>query len=191
MAKETKFTQHTAKWSKCQGCELHAFRKNVVIFRGNVPCDVLLIGEAPGPSEDVLGAPFLGPAGKMLDGILEKAGFVHSKLKWGFTNLVGCIPKDDVSAKFAEPPITAIKACNLRLRELVEMCKPKIVIGVGKLAAQHTTDLITSDYHFEIIHPAALLRMDDVRKSGALENCLIVLEDILQDHLDIDIDLEE
>lgn len=60
-------------WKNCQRCELSAGRLNVVIAKGKLPCDVIFVGEAPGESENVIGQPFVGPAGKLLDHIIANA----------------------------------------------------------------------------------------------------------------------
>lgn len=67
------WTDHVAKWKNCDLCPLHKQRNRICIARGTVPCDVLFVGEAPGPSEDAIGQPFVGPAGKLLDQIIERA----------------------------------------------------------------------------------------------------------------------
>lgn len=67
------YQQHVADWRACTGCTLSERRNRVVLFRGSVPCDVLFVGEAPGESEDVVGTPFVGPAGKFLDGMILEA----------------------------------------------------------------------------------------------------------------------
>lgn len=61
------------RWKGCTLCSLHEGRANVVLCRGVLPCDVLVVGEAPGHSENVLGEPFVGPAGRVLDHILKES----------------------------------------------------------------------------------------------------------------------
>jgi uracil-DNA glycosylase len=96
----TPFQLHVNRWGDCQQCELHRVRHKVVLARGRVPCDVLFIGEAPGASEDVLGLPFVGPAGHMLDYIIERSIGEHNELRKekglpglrvAMTNLVCCM----------------------------------------------------------------------------------------------------
>lgn len=69
----TPWAQFVNRWKGCTTCELHATRQKVVLARGEVPCDVLLIGEAPGMAEDTIGIPFVGPAGQLLDKIIDQA----------------------------------------------------------------------------------------------------------------------
>lgn len=69
----SRYSIHVENWSDCRACELHLGRRNVVLARGALPCDVLFVGEAPGKSEDTVGAPFVGPAGQLLDTIVAGA----------------------------------------------------------------------------------------------------------------------
>ena len=93
------YKQHVQRWKSCTACKLCETRKKVVMYRGDVPCDILFIGEAPGPSEDVIGQPFIGPAGHLLDRIIDKAIQPYRKVNPNisfrkvFTNLVCFIPK--------------------------------------------------------------------------------------------------
>ena len=69
----TLFQEHQNRWKDCTDCSLHASRIKVVLARGKLPCDILFTGEAPGESENVIGRPFIGPAGKLLDDIVGQA----------------------------------------------------------------------------------------------------------------------
>ncbi len=109
---------HIHNWEACNLCNLCTQRKQVVIGRGVVPCDVFFIGEAPGASENVLGKAFVGPAGHLLDRQIEQAG--GGAYKQGFTNLVGCIPLGEDGSKTSEPPEESILACAPRVLELLE-----------------------------------------------------------------------
>ena len=106
--KKLKWKDHKEKWINCYGCDLCEQRDKVVLLRGKIPCDVLFIGEAPGVSEDTLGKPFVGPAGTLLDNIIEESDPGELKLAW--TNVIACIPKDDDGHKVKEPPRYSIEA---------------------------------------------------------------------------------
>lgn len=154
------------------------YRKSVVLLRGSVPCEVLFIGEAPGISEDLLGKPFIGPAGKNLDKWLGAVDY--SKIRYAITNLIACIPKDD-NGKAAEPPSWAIKKCSPRLREVVRLCKPGVIVCIGKHASKYCPTVLEKVYrgeYYDIIHPAAIMRMHPVQASTAIRRNLIVLEDV-------------
>lgn len=133
-----------------------------VFYRGEKTCEVLFIGEAPGNSEDVLGLPFIGPAGKLLDSILKDA--VHPKrFIWGVTNIVCCAPWDNETDKFSRktrpPSKEEAKACKPRLQELIELVQPKAVVLVGASASKYLAWCKLP--RLSIIHPAAMLRKTD------------------------------
>jgi DNA polymerase len=158
----TPFQQHAAKWRDCRRCGLCEGRTNVVLARGKVPCDVLFVGEAPWISEDALAQPFVGPAGHLLDGIIELAWRDHPKLRWAMTNLVACIPRADTTED-KDPPEEAIRACAPRLREMVALCNPRLIVRVGTLA-QQWLDVKWKNHislgkipMIDITHPGAML----------------------------------
>lgn len=190
---------HKQNWSDCQDCELCEYRDKVVLGKGKIPCDILFIGEAPGISEDTLGKPFVGPAGHLLDRIIERS--LHPALKLAFTNLVGCVPKDSSGSKTKEPPRGSIEACQERLKEFVHLAKPKAIVLVGKLPAKHIygqaqfsdeedASLPWLDENkgefgehlefVEIIHPAFILRADQSQRGLAIQRCEIILEDLVE-----------
>jgi uracil-DNA glycosylase len=241
----------------------------VVLARGRIPAPILLCGEAPGVSEDVLGSPFIGPAGKLLDHILARA--IDGQFDYCLTNLVGCIPRvpppvvvnmrkseydvridrqsewgnpfvigkdgtrSEVIDKYAdwlpmqlklvgklqslagkrlgcycypqpchgdvivklfsevigndkvsEPPEESIKTCSERLAEFISICKPKLIVMVGKLADKwvpRVTEQIErrrgekAVQWASITHPAAILRMDVSQRGLAIQRCIVTLED--------------
>src|ERR1700677_3497947 len=88
----TPWQAHKQRWQDCDKCLLRKHRQRVVLARGSIPAQVLLIGEAPGNAEDSLGQPFKGVAGQLLDRIVEEA--VPKDVKMCYSNLVCCIPLD-------------------------------------------------------------------------------------------------
>lgn len=177
----TPYERHRKIWNKCKRCELHRQRRNVCLARGSVPCDVLFIGEAPGVSEDVLGRPFVGPAGKLTDRIIEEA-LGESHLRCALTNLVACFPREAKEEGNNEPPEVAIEACARRLKAFVGLCKPKLIVYVGKLAAKHGKLSVDTDCPFvEIIHPAAILRMDVSQQGLAFQRAVVTIADAVEE----------
>ncbi len=140
----SKYQIHATKWKECVRCDLHHCRDRVVLTRGQIPCEVLFIGEAPGSSENVLGVPFIGPAGKLLDQLIESAQLDHRDVRIAFTNLVACVPKEN-GQKIGEPAKEWIQACAPRLIDFVSLCKPKAIIYVGKLAAKWAPDILFTE----------------------------------------------
>lgn len=186
----SRWKNHVEKWKDCSLCSLCEGRNRVVLARGKVPCDVLFIGEAPGINEDVLGRPFEGPAGKLLDQLVGEAlaACPGQDLRLAYTNLVGCIPRPDKgSKKFKEPPAEAIEACAPRLNELVCMCKPRLIVLVGKLAEKAIEGQAQFGPEWEgemaqvieflgIVHPAAILRAEVVRRELMCQKQVVYLE---------------
>jgi uracil-DNA glycosylase family 4 len=184
----TPYQKHVAKWSNCEECELCERRTRVVLLKGVVPSPILFIGEAPGASEDVLGKPFVGPAGKLLEGMLEECNLPCS---YAMTNLVACIPKVDGSVKLGEPPEDSILACADRLEECLKLCKPELVVAVGRLSEKWLPKLFGSldagilqaKYYpavgslVTITHPAAILRMSVIQKEIAIQRCIVTITD--------------
>lgn len=176
------YSEHKERWNSCTLCSLCNGRNNVVLARGTIPAPVLLCGEAPGESENVLGRPFTGPAGHLLDRMLEEAW--QGKVKYALTNLVACIPRDEKRTKTEEPPKEAILACAPRLREFITLCKPRVIIAVGQLAAKWLPKLLNKDekgvitehdhVFVDILHPAAILRMES-NQSLAIKRCIVTL----------------
>jgi uracil-DNA glycosylase family 4 len=184
---------HKKKWQGCTRCLLckNKGRKNVVIYRGVVPCDVLFIGEAPGTSENAEGLPFWGPAGKLLDDIIQRAyqSLYADYEDWNksltirtaFTNLVGCIPLGEGGIKATEPPLEAIQACSERVREFFVMAKPKLVVCVGELAVVHTGYIQCQVDYIHIVHPAAILRAELVRQAIPIKKCVVTIADAVRE----------
>lgn len=195
------YQQHVNKWKDCTRCDLHETRKHVVLARGSIPCDVLFVGEAPGESEDVLGAPFKGPAGKLLDEIVRRAwqeAGVDSELRWAMTNLVACIPRDqDEGGKAAEPEVESIESCAPRLQEFVIITKPKLIVCVGSLAR----DWLDPKYkgciklggnrvipRIDIVHPAYILRLNIAQRGLTIQRCVVAVANAIEEYCSEDTD---
>lgn len=180
----TPLQRHFKRWENCIACPLCETRKHVVLLRGVAPCDVLFIGEAPGKSEDNLGSPFVGPAGQLLDRIIERSGFNQSRLTKAFTNLIACIPLDPYSKKKVdEPSEESIDACQDRLEEVVLLCRPRAIICVGDLAAKYVPKRFGTNHaeRFDkIIHPAAILRADVTKQELLARRAAVSIEDVVR-----------
>lgn len=174
---------HKEKWKDCKLCNLCNTRKNVVLARGSIPCDIVFIGEAPGFSEDVIGQPFVGPAGHLLDRIIEEAN-PGNKWDMAFTNLIACIPKENLNQKVTEPPEESIIACHERLKEFIKLCEPQLIVCVGKVADRR---ILANFGHSDaknfltIIHPASILRMNISQKELAIQRVVVKISDALDE----------
>jgi DNA polymerase len=112
----------------CQDCELHATAKTVcLVGDGPVPCDVMLIGEAPGACEDEVGRPFVGRSGNVLDQALEQVGLPRSGIF--ITNTAKCRPPGNRTPRKAE-----IHACRKYLLRELEEVKPRFILLLGATA---------------------------------------------------------
>ena len=175
------YQAHVQKWGDCRRCELSKGRKKIVLLRGQLPCDVLFVGEAPGESEDVLGSPFVGPAGKLLDHIVKHAVDGHT-VRYALTNLVGCFPKEAKGTGNHAPPDEAIKACSPRVDEVYRMAKPSVVVRVGSLASKWVDKLQDWEpgHTVDLVHPAAILRADAVAQQAEIDRSIVKLKTAIE-----------
>jgi len=174
----TPYQKHKLKWSRCTKCLLCTTRRKVVLARGKIPASVLFIGEAPGVSEDVLGTPFIGPAGKLLDRMITKAGLMD----YCMTNLICCIPRGEDGDKTAEPPEEAILACQERLKEIIVFSNPQAIVCVGKLSQKWVPKMTIKfpPKMIGIVHPAAILRADIAQRGLAIQQVVVALTDLAE-----------
>ncbi len=114
----------------CTRCELSASRTNTVFGVGNPAADWLIIGEAPGAEEDRQGEPFVGRAGKLLDQMLFAIG--QSRDSVFIANILKCRPPNN-----RDPKPTEAAACREYLERQIALLRPKIILAVGRIAAQN------------------------------------------------------
>ncbi len=119
--------------SGCTRCELSQSRTQTVFGVGDPNADWLIIGEAPGAEEDRRGEPFVGRAGQLLDQMLLAIGQRRETVF--ITNILKCRPPHNRDPKPAEAA-----ACRAYLDRQIELIQPKIILAVGKIAAQNLLD---------------------------------------------------
>lgn len=187
----TPLQQHAQKWTGCKLCALCEGRKHVVIGRGRAPAELLFCGEAPGSSEDVLAQPFVGPAGSLLDQIIERS--VPADVRYALNNLVGCYPLEQKKTGDHAPPSEAIKACASRLREFVELCQPRLIVCVGNLARdwldlKRKPHVDLGQYNetprVAITHPAAILRANAAMQPIMIQRCIVTVRNAVNEYLE-------
>ena len=159
----------------CTACDLHKMASQVVFGRGPADARLMLVGEQPGDREDRAGEPFVGPAGRLLDGVLEEAGVSRDEVY--ITNVVKhfkFVPRGGRRIH-QKPNAREIFACRPWLEAELDRVKPETLICLGATAAQA---LLGRDFRItksrgEVIqsewcdatmatwHPAAVLRMPD------------------------------
>ena len=111
----------------CEACPLAKTRKNVVIYRGSAVAPIMFVGEGPGATEDEQGLPFVGQAGRLLQLLLDAQGF--SAKDFHIANVVKCrLPENRV------PTDAEAAACKKLLGTQILLCKPKIIVLLGKTA---------------------------------------------------------
>src|SRR5579884_3139382 len=113
----------------CTRCPLHHTRTQAVFGAGNADAELMFIGEAPGASEDRLGLPFVGAAGKLLDRLLEEIG-LNRKDVW-IGNVLRCRPPDN-----RDPQPREIAACQDYLFEQVRLIEPVVICTLGNFSTK-------------------------------------------------------
>jgi uracil-DNA glycosylase family 4 len=108
----------------CTRCALWGSRTNAVVGSGCLDAEIVLVGEAPGRTEDELGLPFVGRAGRVLDDILGKAGLSRDDVF--IMNLVKCRPPNNRKPKKGE-----IGSCEPYLVEQLEVIEPRVIAPMG------------------------------------------------------------
>jgi DNA polymerase len=108
---------------------------NVVISRGNPQARLLIIGEAPGPEENIKGKPFVGRAGQLLDKILEAGGF-NPETDVFITNSVFRMPPGEDGKAFRKPTDKEIEYYRPYVGEIVRLVDPLIMLLTGNVACQ-------------------------------------------------------
>ena len=158
--------------SGCMQCKLCKTRTKTVFGVGAENASLMVVGEGPGADEDAQGDPFVGRAGKLLDEMLKAIGRSRKDADPGkavfICNVVKCRPPGN-----REPEPDEVQACRPYLDRQIELVKPKLIVALGRTAAQRllSTDAPLSklrgplyEYgpsHTPVLityHPAYLLR---------------------------------
>ncbi|MEM0026726.1 MAG: type-4 uracil-DNA glycosylase [Ignisphaera sp.] len=113
----------------CARCPLHRSRRNPVPGEGSKNSSVMFVGEAPGATEDEMGRPFVGAAGKLLTMVMESHGMRREDVY--ITNVVKCRPPGN-----REPREDEINACNIFLKSQILLLKPRIIVTLGNIAGK-------------------------------------------------------
>ncbi|HEX7090631.1 MAG TPA: uracil-DNA glycosylase family protein [Longimicrobiales bacterium] len=116
----------------CTRCRLHEGRRNVVFGEGSPVADLVVVGEAPGAEEDRTGRPFVGPAGQLLDLLLLTIGLPRERVY--ICNVLKCRPPNN-----RDPMGDEVEACSSYLHRQLDLITPRVLLAVGKFAAQTLT----------------------------------------------------
>jgi DNA polymerase len=118
----------------CTACALSETRRRTVFGVGPRPAPWLLVGEAPGEQEDARGEPFVGPAGRLLDSMLASIGVARERDAF-IANVLKCRPPRN-----RDPLPEEVARCEPYLRRQAELLQPRIVVALGRFAAQALLD---------------------------------------------------
>ena len=150
--------------ASCRACPLCEGQHNLVFGVGNEHADLMFVGEGPGEQEDLQGVPFVGPAGKLLDSMLEMIDLDRSRIY--IANMVKCRPPHN-----RDPQASEMAACRAWLDRQIALVDPKLIVCLGRISAMA---LIREDFRITrehglwfdkdgrrilaTFHPSALLR---------------------------------
>jgi DNA polymerase len=152
------------KVAGCTQCSLCEMRTQTVFGSGNRQAEWMLVGEEPGGNEDAVGEPFLGQAGDLLTEMIRAIGLERNDVY--LTHIIKCKTPDNRAPKADE-----LKSCYTYLQRQIQLLNPKIILAVGRVAAQSLlktnkslADLRGVIHQVEgvplvvVYHPAYLLR---------------------------------
>ncbi|MFZ5443208.1 MAG: uracil-DNA glycosylase [Myxococcota bacterium] len=165
----------------CKRCKLCSGRKQIVFGVGNPRAELVFVGEGPGEEEDRQGIPFVGAAGQLLTKMIEAMKFKRDEVY--ICNVVKCRPPGN-----RNPEPDEITACEPFLKAQLSVIKPKVIVALGKFAAQTLLRVDTpitrlrgqwrSYEGIELMptfHPAYLLRQPDEKKKAWMD-----LQDVMR-----------
>ncbi len=169
-----------AQVAACTACTLHQTRTQTVFGVGDRNANWMVIGEAPGEQEDLQGEPFVGRAGLLLNEMLRGIGLEREQVF--IANILKCRPP-----KNRDPQVEEAAACEGYLKQQLALVSPKIILAVGRIAAQNllktTTPIgklrgLVHDYQgvplVVTYHPAYLLR-SPLEKRRAFDDLRLAL----------------
>lgn len=170
------------KASNCTACSLCSDRNLIVFSKGKKSRPaIMFVGQNPGAEEDAAGEPFIGPAGKLLDDLIEKAGINHSLCYW--TNACKCHSNGD-----RKPTDDDIRACRPVLLREIKLVDPALVVALGGSGLQALLDKevkigqyrgrmrfseIIGRHVFSTYHPAYVLHTGDQDKARKTEDIIV------------------
>jgi uracil-DNA glycosylase len=122
--------------SACRKCEIGAQRRNNVYGEGDPCAQVMVIGEGPGETEDLLGRPFVGRAGQLLDKMLAAISLAREDVY--ICNTVKCRPTSPGprGPKNRAPEPAEMANCRPYLDEQIDIIRPRVILALGARAAK-------------------------------------------------------
>jgi len=175
-----------AAGARCQGCDLYRHATQMVFGRGPADARVVLVGEQPGDQEDLKGAPFVGPAGEVLDRALAEVGIARQRVY--VTNAVKHFSFVERGKRriHQTPRLPELAACRPWLEAELDLIKPAVLGALGATAArailgpdfrllkQRGQFFVTrwSSKTIATLHPSAVLRGRDDAEQARLYSML-------------------
>ena len=171
-----KISELNKRIKKCNKCGLYETRINALCGEGNLKAKLMLIAQAPGENEDKQGRMFIGPSGKVLDELLEKAQIKRKEIY--MTNLIKCaLPKN------RKPKQDEIEICCKYLEQEIALINPDFLVPLGFYVTKYIFEKYSfpqfskKEFHeiigkivladkrkiFPLTHPAALLYNDSFK----------------------------
>lgn len=167
----------------CTRCKLHSGRKTIVFGSGSPTARLMFVGEGPGEQEDLMGLPFVGPAGQLLTKMIEAMKISRDDVY--IANVVKCRPPMN-----RNPETDEIAQCSPFLKKQIEFINPEIIVALGTFAAQallQTTERISrlrGTIHkydgrklIASFHPSYLLR-NPLEKKAAWADLQLVMKEL-------------
>jgi uracil-DNA glycosylase len=167
----------------CTRCELYRRATQIVFGEGPADADLVLVGEQPGDKEDLAGEPFVGPAGRILDQALERAGIDRSRAY--VTNAVKHFkwePRGKVRLH-KKPSASEQAACRPWLEAELDALQPSVVVCLGAVAASallgrdfrvtrdrgRFVEATFAPHVLATVHPSSILRGPTEERDANLE----------------------
>jgi DNA polymerase len=175
--------------ARCKACELYRDATQVVFGSGSSTSRLMLIGEQPGDEEDLSGEPFVGPAGRLLDDILDELEIDRAEVY--VTNAVKHFRWEQRGKRrlHQKPTRRQVRACQPWLELEIGQVNPEVIVTMGATATQALLGdgvRVTRDHGIEIevegrvfiptVHPSSILRSAD--REGRLKMRQILVEDL-------------
>lgn len=161
----------------CDRCTIHCNATQTVFGEGPVQAELMIVGEQPGDEEDLAGRPFVGPAGRLLNGVLAEAGIDRSQTY--MTNAVKHFKYEPRGKRriHQRPDKGEVDICRWWLTREIELVKPKLIVAMGATAVYSLTGetaplsqmrgesvMDNGTRLYVTVHPSYLLRLPDERK---------------------------
>ncbi len=174
--------QVRAELGECTRCKLHSTRRSIVFGVGAEDAPLMFVGEAPGEQEDKRGEPFVGPAGELLDKMIEAMGWTRDSVY--IANTTKCRPPGN-----RNPQPDELEQCMPFLQAQIATIAPRIIVALGRPAANQLLGVdapisaLRGTFHdrhgvkvMPTFHPAYLLREPDRKRDTWADLRLVIAE---------------